>query len=981
MIQVMRIYSLCAALHFVAVFFSTALGQTSLTAFSQNLTMKEGETHIITLSASTGNLLYAVVDFPPLGELYQFNLSAPSEVGKVMLTAQVDDPLHRVVYKAAKYYTTTTVENFSFIVQDLNTGMLSGKGNISITVLAVNDPPICGDSNLGWWPEEYNVYERYYYYTWDPDTDYSNLNFTITYVSHGVIEELNDNRDSVVNTYTSTTVPKTSVSATHAFIYRPPKDFVGSIHFNITLNDGLSNNIRENTNLTEPCTFSIHFGNVEDPPLANDVLFITDEDNAVLITLNCTDVDPNDAITEYKVVLPAGHGFFQYITDQIDNTEEVGKVLLDSLGRFWFSPIKDFSGAVEVNYQCKDKDLVSSNYAVATIIVNPVNDPPFIFCPGQIDLSTEFVNGYADFVTIKLSAYDAEYQNISFKIIETVQRGFLFGDGKAMYRPGDYVIGNTVIFNANNSGASVPYANFSFVAIDEFNASSEVCVVRFNAICERNSFLNTFSGNAGRICAPCPRGAVCSDNGSFFPIPTYGYWKDPERNDLFLECTPRSACFGNSQTCSIGYSGRICAKCASGYFRLNTDCVPCRLGIRETLGIAAAVVLLGGGLLYLSIIASKRGPAMGLFGLFVNFVQTVIVIRGLELPWPEEFQAIINVLSVLNLNLDLASPECFMGDLSQFRFKMKAMLALPGIFVALLSLCGWVGSIHWGKIRATLLSLLERKCFSHASRIRTSLLSRTTIQSAAHNENGCKTHSNNSIYIIVIKIANIFLSLSYLNISKYALGIFDCVRELDGNTYLESDKSLQCYQEWWYEDIPIAIFGIMLYVIGVPLLYSFQLFVIGKSNWANPRWSKFRDICEKAFIGDSTFREGYQFCVLLQLFQKLALLLINMFFSGSILPQVISMLLILQISFLFYWTFQPYAYKSLNYLEIAGIGCSTAVLLAGVIFHVPPPISEGLRKVCTYSILTLVIGYLVAVLLAVFYEYKVVMRKFKVSRQ
>ncbi|KAI9138658.1 hypothetical protein BKA69DRAFT_761699 [Paraphysoderma sedebokerense] len=88
-----------------------------------------------------------------------------------------------------------------------------------------------------------------------------------------------------------------------------------------------------------------------------------------------------------------------------------------------------------------------------------------------------------------------------------------------------------------------------------------------------------------------------------------------------------------------------------------------------------------------------------------------------------------------------------------------------------------------------------------------------------------------------------------------------------------------------------------------------------------------------------------------------------------------AMLVILQISFVFYWKFRPYAYQSLNYLELAGIACSTAVLLAGIIFHVPPSIAEDARKSLSTAILVLMIGYLVTILFAVMYEYGLIRKK------
>ncbi|KAI9141345.1 hypothetical protein BKA69DRAFT_416695 [Paraphysoderma sedebokerense] len=97
----------------IAVCITVAIGQITLTAYNQSFSMSDNDIQVITLSASISDCMFAVVNFPQNGLLYQFNSSAPDNVGKVMLTRLVEDPLRRVVYKANNFQMATT-DSFGF---------------------------------------------------------------------------------------------------------------------------------------------------------------------------------------------------------------------------------------------------------------------------------------------------------------------------------------------------------------------------------------------------------------------------------------------------------------------------------------------------------------------------------------------------------------------------------------------------------------------------------------------------------------------------------------------------------------------------------------------------------------------------------------------------------------------------------------------------------------------------------------------------
>lgn len=87
-----------------------------------------------------------------------------------------------------------------------------------------------------------------------------------------------------------------------------------------------------------------------------------------------------------------------------------------------------------------------------------------------------------------------------------------------------------------------------------------------------------FYGSPGDgACMPCPVDALCIGHGAD-PVALAGFWQLGRTR--FVACVPPIACPArtpgeNGTSCSAGYTGVECRKCASLYYRLATDCVPC----------------------------------------------------------------------------------------------------------------------------------------------------------------------------------------------------------------------------------------------------------------------------------------------------------------------------------------------------------------------------------------------------------------------
>jgi hypothetical protein len=139
--------------------------------------------------------------------------------------------------------------------------------------------------------------------------------------------------------------------------YTPPADFNGTDTFSYTASDGRGG--------TDTAIVTVTVNPINDPPVAVDDLATTDEDTPVVIevTANDTDVDGTiDPTTVTIVSVPSN-----------------GLVTVDAVsGDVTYSPDADYHGTDSFTYTVDDDDGATSNSAMVTVTVGPVNDSPNI---------------------------------------------------------------------------------------------------------------------------------------------------------------------------------------------------------------------------------------------------------------------------------------------------------------------------------------------------------------------------------------------------------------------------------------------------------------------------------------------------------------------------------------------------------------------------------------------------------------------------
>ena len=242
---------------------------------------------------------------------------------------QQDPASGTLTFNADGTITYTPNENFngtdSFTYVTNDGSAVSNVATVTITVVAVNDPPVAGDDA----------------FSTDEDTAYS-----------GNVS--GSDPDSQTMTYAVATGPAhgtLALSSDGSFTFAPNENYHGTDSFTFTASDGSAT--------SDPATVSITVNAVNDAPAATNDAFTTDEDTAVSGNLlgNDSDVE-SDALTAGLVTGPTN-----------------GSVTLETDGSFTYTPDADFNGTDSFTYQIDD-GTSDSNTATVSITVNAVNDAP-----------------------------------------------------------------------------------------------------------------------------------------------------------------------------------------------------------------------------------------------------------------------------------------------------------------------------------------------------------------------------------------------------------------------------------------------------------------------------------------------------------------------------------------------------------------------------------------------------------------------------
>lgn len=248
----------------------------------------------------------------------------------------------------------------------------------------------------------------------------------------------------------------------------------------------------------------------------------------------------------------------------------------------------------------------------------------------------------------------------------------------------------------NAQGLYMPYnqaGKFSCVCSTFFNQSSRLTVILFFKLPGY-----TTAGNIGSL-APCTPSAACLEGKEADAV---AIGVETENNYFRLKFSWHNSTFYSNEaqpdqtfqnltlqlsqlSCSDGYNGTRCSVCSTGYFRKSGACEPCPQG-RPSTGvlIALAVLIFSVTIIVLMKLSTIKELDLGNISIGITFFQILAIFLKIpNIQWPAITKNIFDIASVVNLDLNMAAPECLTTEFAfTYDIKYKVMMALPVILTA-----------------------------------------------------------------------------------------------------------------------------------------------------------------------------------------------------------------------------------------------------------------------------------------------------------
>ena len=317
-----------------------------------------------------------------------------------------------------------------FVYEVCDTLGLCDTATVTVTVTAVNDPPVASDDvavTLEDTAVTVDVVAN------DSDVDGDALVVTnLGSPANGVVV---DNGDGTVT-------------------YTPDPGFVGSDTFTYTANDATAD--------SNTATVTVTVTAVNDPPVASDDVVVTLEDTAVIVDVVANDTDP-DANLDPVSVNTTCVGCAGPVDGGLTNNGD---------GTFVYTPNPDFNGSDGFVYEVCDT-LGLCDTATVTVTVTAVNDPPVASDDVAVTLEDTAV-------TVDVVANDSDVDGDALVVtnLGSPANGVVVdnGDGTVTYTPDPGFVGSdTFTYTANDATAD---SNTATVTVTVTAVAPQVVEVR-----------------------------------------------------------------------------------------------------------------------------------------------------------------------------------------------------------------------------------------------------------------------------------------------------------------------------------------------------------------------------------------------------------------------------------------------------------------------------------------------------------------------
>lgn len=386
------------------------------------------------------------------------------------------------------------------------------------------------------------------------------------------------------------------------------------------------------------------------------------------------------------------------------------------------------------------------------------------------------------------------------------------------------------------------------------------------------------------VCQACVAGALCA-GGDSGPVALPGWMPAQGSADTFVRCPNVAACAGNGR-CTRGYTGALCTLCAKNYYKLGDTCYRCNNGLVGFV-IAVGILLMFGFALALVLLNSKRYRSFGMasFIVAINSLQIIALYGNIGLAWPEFARNFFNVVSLINLNLDLTAPECSFAVENPWLLKWALTLMLPLFFVLVLGALFGLG--------VPLLRLMPQLGLGA---------------------------SVGEFRAAVVRSGYHVLAMLYLPLASSTMRFWQCAEVQPGVYVMAAQQSQRCYVASYWRTVPVVLLFMLLYLVGIPAGLLVVLRRHMQAHGVIALWLKF------GFLVHRYREQAYLFEIAI-LLRKLGVCSVVVFRAASVQASMIALALVAALAHTA--AVLPYQSKSHSLLDVFSLVCCLTVIIGG----------------------------------------------------
>lgn len=176
------------------------------------------------------------------------------------------------------------------------------------------------------------------------------------------------------------------------------------------------------------------------------------------------------------------------------------------------------------------------------------------------------------------------------------------------------------------------------------DSRSGVCVC-----CPERSFSFDTSG----VCRPCPERALCPGGDVVQPLP--GFWRSSAQSAQVHKCPLLTVACAGKDACQPGYTGNLCGACAQGYGHVSpltcTRCMQPGLQLGLYVAISSVTLFFVTCTVHFTYKDNVEGSTglrpSDLIKLGVQFLQYLVIIGAVAVPWPDFMQGLFRSAAVV----------------------------------------------------------------------------------------------------------------------------------------------------------------------------------------------------------------------------------------------------------------------------------------------------------------------------------------------